>query len=387
MTANVLTINGGSSSLKFALFDRSDPPSRLASGRVERIGSGEARFVATGMGEDEDRHVDAIDQRGAVGAVIERIERTGGFANVAVVGFRIVHGGGKFNRPERVTAALVEELRKLVTCDPDHMPGEIGLIEAFRERFPNLPQVACFDTAFHQNLPRVARIVPIPRRYEALGVRRYGFHGLSYAYMMEELGRLGESGGRVILAHLGSGASLAAVRDGRCIDTSMGFTPASGLVMGTRSGDIDPGLVRFLATTEGVTADAFDDIVNHKSGLLGISETSADVRDLLTRQGSDSRAAEAIALFCYQAKKWIGAFAAALGGLDLLAFAGGVGENAPEIRRRICEGLEHLGIGLDTGRNESGSPLISADGGAAKVRVIKTDEEIMIAKAAAALLT
>ncbi len=191
-------------------------------------------------------------------------------------------------------------------------------------------------------MPRVAQIVPIPRRFEAAGVRRYGFHGLSYAYLMEELARVAgpeEARGRVILAHLGAGASLAAVRGGHSIDTSMGFTPASGLVMGTRTGDLDPGLVRFLSRAEGMTADQFDSLVNHESGLLGVSETSSDVRDLLARQNVDVRAAEAIELFCYQAKKWIGAFAAALGGLDTLVFAGGIGENAPEIRRRICEGL------------------------------------------------
>ena len=190
------------------------------------------------------------------------------------------------------------------------MPGEIELIEAFRNRDPDLPQVACFDTGFHHNMPRVAQIVPIPRRFEAAGVRRYGFHGLSFSYLMEELSRVAgpeEAQGRVILAHLGAGASLAAVREAIPIDTTMGFTPASGLVMGTRTGDIDPGLVRFLSRTEEMTADQFDHLVNHESGLLGVSETSPDVRDLLARQTVDVRAAEAIELFCYQAKKWIGA--------------------------------------------------------------------------------
>ena len=268
------------------------------------------------------------------------------------------------------------------------MPGEIELIEAFRNRDPDLPQVVCFDTAFHHDMPRVAQIVPIPRRFEAAGVRRYGFHGLSYAYLMEELARVAgpeEARGRVILAHLGAGASLAAVRDGHSIDTSMGFTPASGLVMGTRTGDLDPGLVRFLSRTEGMTADQFDSLVNHKSGLLGVSETSSDVRDLLARHNADVRAAEAIELFCYQAKKWIGAFAAALGGLDTLVFSGGIGENCAEIRRRICEGLAFLGIALDEGRNASSALLISTDQGPVKVRVIRTDEELIIAKAAARL--
>ena len=227
------------------------------------------------------------------------------------------------------------------------MPGEIELIEAFRNRDPDLPQVACFDTAFHHDMPRVAQIVPIPRRFEAAGVRRYGFHGLSYAYLMEELARVAgpeEARGRVILAHLGAGASLAAVQGGHSIDTTMGFTPASGLVMGTRTGDLDPGLVRFLSRAEGMTADQFDSLVNHESGLLGVSETSSDVRDLLARQNVDVRAAEAIELFCYQAKKWIGAFAAALGGLDTLVFAGGIGENA---RRDPPPDLRGTGIPRD----------------------------------------
>ena len=238
-------------------------------------------------------------------------------------------------------------------------------------------------------MPRVAQIVPIPRRYEAAGVRRYGFHGLSYEYLMEELARVAgpeEARGRVILAHLGSGASLAAVQGGHSIDTTMGFTPASGLVMGTRTGDLDPGLVRFLSQTEGMTADRFDNLVNHESGLLGVSETSSDVRDLLARQSDDVRAAEAIELFCYRAKKWIGAFAAALGGLDTLVFSGGIGENAPEIRRRICAGLGFLGIALDEGRNASSALLISTDRGPVKVRVIRTDEELIIARAATRLI-
>jgi acetate kinase len=321
--------------------------------------------------------------------LIDWLEREVGFTAVAAVGHRVVHGGSRYQEPERVTAELIEELREISPRDPDHLPGEIELIEAFRNRDPDLPQVACFDTAFHHDMPRVAQIVPIPRRFEAAGVRRYGFHGLSYAFLMEELARVAgpeEARGRVILAHLGAGASLAAVRGGHSIDTSMGFTPASGLVMGTRTGDLDPGLVRFLSRAAGMTADQFDNLVNHESGLLGVSETSSDVRDLLARQNADVRAAEAIELFCYQAKKWIGAFAAALGGLNTLVFAGGIGENAPEIRRRICAGLAFLGIALDENRNASSALLISTDRGPVKVRVIRTDEELMIAKATARLI-
>ncbi len=284
---------------------------------------------------------------------------------------------------------MLDELHRIRPYDPDHLPREIELIEAFRQRHPKLPQVACFDTAFHRTMPRVAKLLPIPRRYEAKGVQRYGFHGLSYAYLMEELARLGDPAatkGRVILAHLGNGASLAAVRDGKSIDTSMGFTPTAGLVMSTRSGDLDPGLALLPGAHRADDATQFHDMVNHESGLLGVSETSSDMRDLLARETKDVRAAEAVALFCYQAKKWIGAFAAALGGLDTLVFAGGIGENAPPIRERICDGLGFLGIELDRTRNAKNAPLISPDAGRVKVRVIRTDEELMIARSVTRVL-
>ena len=232
-------------------------------------------------------------------------------------------------------------------------------------------------------MPRVAKLLPIPRRFDAKGIQRYGFHGLSYAYLMEELARLGDPAaatGRVILAHLGNGASLAAVRDGKSMDTSMGFTPTAGLVMSTRSGDLDPGLAPYLARTEQMTTPQFYEIVNHRSGLLGVSEISSDMRDLLAQEAGDVRAAEAVALFCYQAKKWIGSFVAALGGLDTLVFAGGIGENSPLVRARICEGLSVLGIELNESRNAQSAGVISTNASRAKVRVLRTDEELMIAR-------
>jgi acetate kinase len=283
----------------------------------------------------------------------------------------------------------LDELHSISPYDPDHLPREIELIEAFRLRHPKLPQVACFDTAFHRTMPRVAKLLPIPRCYDAKGVQRYGFHGLSYSYLMEELKRLGDPAattGRVILAHLGNGASMAAVRDGKSIDTSMGFTPTAGLVMSTRSGELDPGLAPYLARTEHITTRQFYEMVNHKSGLLGVSEISSDMRDLLAQEPEDIRAAEAVALFCYQAKKWIGAFTAALGGLDTFVFAGGIGENAPPVRTRICEGLSALGIELDESRNAQSAGVISTDASPASVRVIRTDEELMIARSVCRLL-
>jgi acetate kinase len=305
------------------------------------------------------------------------------------VGHRVVHGGPKYNEAQRISAAIIEELRRLSPFDPQHLPGAIALIEAFQRRAPDLPQVACFDTAFHNDLPRVARILPIPRRYEEQGLRRYGFHGLSYAFLMEELARLAgpeTARGRVILVHLGNGASLAAVHEGRPMDTSMGFTPAAGVPMSTRSGDLDPGLGWYLARTENMSAEQFNEMVNSRSGLLGVSETSSDMRDLLQREKQDMRAAEAVALFCYQVKKWIGGFAAALGGLDTLVFAGGIGENAPTVRARICDGLEFLGIELDDNRNTANEGVISKDASRVAVRVIHTDEEVMIAKAVCRVL-
>ena len=381
----ILTINGGSSSIKFALFEASDSLRRILEGGIERIGLPEATLRVKGLNQADNfsQLVKAPDHTTAVGQLMDWIEERSGREALTAVGHRVVHGGPKYSKPQRITPEMVEELRRLSPFDPEHLPEEILLTEAFHRRFPDLPQVACFDTAFHHDLPRVARLLPIPRRYEAQGVKRYGFHGLSYAFLLGELARLAgteAAQARVILAHLGNGASLAAVHGGKSIDTSMGFTPAAGLVMSTRSGDLDPGLISFMARSEQMTAPQFDQMVNHESGLLGVSETSSDLRDLLAQEAGDVRAAEAVALFCYQAKKWIGSFAAALGGLDTLVFAGGIGENAPTVRARICDGLGFLGIELEEKRNAANEGVISADASRVAVRVIRTDEELMIAR-------
>jgi len=387
----VLTINGGSSSIKFALFEAEESLQRKLEGSVERIGLPGSSFSvkSIGGGESSSRQINAPDHAAAVEALMNWIEDRIQRGELSAVGHRVVHGGPNYSEPQRITPAMIEELHRLTPFDPQHLPGEILLTEAFHRRFPRLPQVACFDTAFHHDLPRVARLLPIPRRYETKGVRRYGFHGLSYAYLMEELVGLGDPAatqGRVILAHLGNGASLAAVRDGRSVDTSMGFTPTAGVPMSTRSGDLDPGLIWFLAQTEGMNAKQFNEMVNFQSGLLGVSETSSDMRDLLATEAEDVRAAEAVALFCYQAKKWIGAYAAALGGLDTLVFAGGIGENAPAVRDRICEGLGFLGIELNESHNAKAAEVISTDGSRVTVRVIRTDEELMIARSVCRVL-
>ena len=387
----ILTINGGSSSIKFALFEAGDSLLRILEGGIDRIGLPEATFRVKGEtpADNFSRLVTAPDHTVAVGALMDWIEERSGRDALTAVGHRVVDGGPKYSKPERITAEMVAELHRLSPFDPDHMPEELLLTEAFHHRFPHLPQVACFDTAFHHDLPRVAQLLPIPRRYEAQGVRRYGFHGLSYAFLTEELARLGDPAattGRVILGHLGNGASLAAVRDGKSVDTSMSFTPTAGVPMSTRSGDLDPGLVWYLARTEKMNAKQFNEMVNFQSGLLGISETSSDMRDLLNRETQDVRAAEAVAVFCYQVKKWIGGFAAALGGLDTLVFSGGIGENAPAVRARICDGLKFLGIELEEKRNARNDGVISAPSSRVAVRVIRTDEERMIAKTVCCVL-
>lgn len=321
--ACILTINGGSSSIKFALFEAGESLQRIVDGAISRIGLPGAMFRVKGVNQVDNftRSVTAPNHTAAVDVLMDWIEERIRRGELTVVGHRVVHGGPKYSEPQRITTEMVQELHQLQPFDPEHLPEEILLTEAFHRRFPSLLQVACFDTAFHHNLPRVAQQLPLPRRYETRGVRRYGFHGLSYAFLMEELARVTgpqAARGRVILAHLGNGASLAAVYGGESVDTSMGLTPTGGVPMSTRSGDLDPGLVWYLSRTEKVSAREFNEMVNFQSGLLGVSETSSDMLDLLGREAQDVRAAEAVALFCYQVKKWIGAFAAALGGVETL---------------------------------------------------------------------
>lgn len=382
----ILTINVGSSTIKFAVFEAGDSTLRMREGSLEWGGGTQAELRVKGP-DPEDTEVLSLpvsDHPAALNALMDWMEEHISRNTLAAVGHRLVHGGPNFSAPQRITPAMVNELRRLCPFDPEHMPAAIQLIEALHQRFPDLPQVACFDTPFHRDMPRVAQILPIPRRYEAKGVRRYGFHGLSYAFLMEELTRVAgteRAQGRILLAHLGNGASLAAVKDGKPVDTSMGFTPTAGVPMSTRSGDLDPGLAGYLAQTENMSTQQFNKMVNKESGLLGVSETSSDMRILLANETDDVRAAEAIALFCYQVKKCIGAFAAALGGLDVLVFAGGIGENAPVIRTRICEGLGWLGIDLADSKNMLNTGVISTGASRVAVRVMHTDEASIIVKA------
>jgi acetate kinase len=388
--ACILTINSGSSSIKFALYRANSSTDRIVSGKLERIGFPDSSLTI----KDKDGHsqkfpVKAPNHRAGGEFIITWLEKQFGFRSIIGIGHRVVHGGPKFTSPQRLTRELVHELNRLSPYDPEHLPSSLELMGLFHKHHPQVPQVACFDTAFHSQMPRVAKILPIPRRFDKKGVQRFGFHGLSYSYLMEELQRIGGSKvakGPIVLAHLGNGASMAAVRNGKGIDTTMGFTPAAGLPMSTRSGDLDPGLVWYLTRTENITGEKFHHMVHHESGLLGVSETSPDMRDLLAREKKDVRAAEAVAMFCYHARKWIGAFTAALGGLDTLVFAGGIGENAPVVRARICDGLEFLGLELDQKRNKFSAPIISTPGSKVTVRVIRTDEEIMLARSVARVL-
>ena len=386
----VLAINGGSSSIKFALYQVRGVLTQVLHGKIDRVGlrGTTLTFDDQRRRQQESRVIGDLDHGLAVTFLIDWLQQHLDLASLAAVGHRVVTGGARYFEAQRVTEELLVALRGISAYAPDHLPSELAVIERLRDRMPGLLQVVCFDTAFHRDLPSVAKMLAIPRRFQTRGVHRYGFHGLSYSYLMEELGRLSieEAQGRVILAHIGNGVSLAAVHGGRCVDTSMGFSPAAGVPMATRSGDLDPGLVWYLAHTEHLTAEQFQHMVNHESGLLGISETSADVRDLLSNEANDVRAAEAVALFCYQIRKCVGAFAAALGGLDTLIFAGGIGENAPVIRARICEDLSFLGLQLDAGRNATNDAVVSSHASRVAVRVMPTDEALMIVQATSRII-
>lgn len=381
---NILSINGGSSSIKFSLYKIKEPLELLFSGEIEHIGSKKAKLHYTDAATQQKIIIDikAANHEQAAAHLIAWLEKQAGFTSVSAIGHRIVHGM-KHTEPQLITGDLVNEFKKISAFDPEHLPEEIKLIELFKQRYPALKQVACFDTSFHTSMPRIAKLLSIPYRYFEMGIQRYGFHGLSYAYLLEELELLaGKEAVRqkIILAHLGNGASLAAVNDGKSVDTSMGFTPTSGLPMGTRSGDLDPGVALYLMQQEKVSPQKFGYLVNHESGLLGISGTSADMRDLINTEYTNVRAAEAIEFFCYQTKKWIGSFTAVLNGLDSLVFSGGIGEHVPEIRSKICDSLAFLGIELDEINNMNNETVISKDTSKVKVYVIKTNEELMIAK-------
>lgn len=378
----LLIINGGSSSIKFSLYEANTLPEQVLYGAIENIGSEGTKLLFTDtVNQHHTIEMDTGGQDAAAVFLADWLAKQKSIAALKAIGHRIVHGMAHTD-PELITPQLLDELKKISAYDPDHLPAEIKLVEIFETRFPGIQQIACFDTAFHTTMLPAAKLLPLPRKFTDNGIRRYGFHGLSYAYLVQELKRIAgdeTANGRVVLAHLGSGASLAAVKNGKSIDTSMGFTPVSGIPMSTRTGDLDPGVAWYIMQTGNYSPEQFSHLINHESGLLGISGTSADMKELLSSQHTDSRAADAVELFCYQAKKWVGSFAAALGGIDTLIFAGGIGERAPEIRSRICNGLQFLGIELDETGNKNNEPVISPPNSRISVRVMKTNEALMMA--------
>jgi len=388
---NILCINGGSSSIKFSVYEVDGEELRVGlKGKIDKIGLDGASLTFGDRLTKEEGRV-ALREGGmkeAANFLMDWLEGRVGVSGFSAIGHRVVHGGTR-RQPAVIDDALLAELDRISGYDPDHLPGEIGLIRLIRERDADMRQVACFDTAFHATLSRVARLLPLPGRYEEAGLQRYGFHGLSYSYIAEELIRIAGpevATGRVIMAHLGSGASLAAVKDGQSVDTTMGFTPTGGIMMGTRSGDLDPGAIWWILQQEGLGAAQLSDLVNHQSGLLGISGISSDMQDLLACESGDAAAADAVGMFCYQVKKAIGAFAAVLGGLDALVFTGGIGENSPAVRSRVCAGLEFLGIELDQWSNENNAVWIFRRDRPVGVYCIPTDEERVIAQQTIKLL-
>jgi len=384
-TPVILCLNSGSSSLKFTLYQLGETETLLATGAIERIGLPEGRLWIRGADQKlliETHHEFPIHSA-AVDMAFAELEQLS-LPQPVAVGHRLVHGGPEHITPERVTPELIVSLSRLIAFAPLHLPGEIQGIEGVTARFPHLPQVACFDTAFHQRMPELARRFPLPRPLWDEGLRRYGFHGLSYEYIVETLGNAAQ--GRTIIAHLGNGASLAAVRDGQPHDTTMGFTPTGGFMMGTRSGDLDPGILLYLLNEKRYDARQIEQLVNHEAGLLGVSGVSSDMKTLLEKRGDNPHAAQAVEMFCYHLRKHIGALTAVLGGLDTLVFTGGIGERAAPVRWEVCHGLEYLGIHLDPERNALHADPISASHSSCVVRVIPTNEDLMIARHTRALI-
>lgn len=376
----ILAINSGSSSVKFALFGNTAALPRLWSGAVERIGLANSSFHASG-GEQPVAAGAIRDHEAAMQLVLEAVERQSRERSLSAVGHRVVHGGAEFAEPAIVDAAMLARLDRLVPLAPLHLPHNLAGIAVVCKNRPDLAQIACFDTAFHQTLTRLATLTALPREYYGRGIRRYGFHGLSYEYVVEALRRDGADVDheRVIVAHLGNGASMCAVAGGRSVETTMGFSALGGLPMGTRCGDLDPGIVLYLADQLGMPIRRVEKLLYEESGLLGISGLSRNMQDLLAK-GDDPAASEAVEFFCLQARKHVGALAAALGGIDRLVFTGGIGANAPAVRAKICAGLEFLGIALDAARNTSGVRVISSAGAQVVVQAFDTDEELVIAR-------
>jgi acetate kinase len=378
MAPVILSLNGGSSSLKFAVYRLSDTAEdRIFSGAVEAIGepTGKAWLRAGDAVLSEEKGT-FPDHPSAVKAMFAALRKQS-VEKLAAAGHRIVHGGPKFAAPQLIDEKMKEALKELVPFAPLHLPNQVEMIEAVASHFPDLPQVACFDTAFHSRMPEVAQRLALPRELWEQGIKRYGFHGLSYEYVVGRLG--GALGQRAIIAHLGNGASMVALKDGIPMDTSMGLTPTGGFMMGTRSGDLDPGVIIHLMKA-GYSADQLETLVDYQAGLLGVSGQTSDMKILLQKSQNDPAAAMAVRMFAYQVQKFVGGFAAVLNGLDTLVFTGGIGERGAAVRAQICDGLEYLGVALDASANGRNAEVISPAVSKCTVRVIQTDEGLVIAR-------
>jgi acetate kinase len=378
MEQTILCLNGGSSSLKFAVYRLSGAlEEKIFSGAVEAIGQSTGKaWLRSGDKALREESGKFPNHTAAIKKMFAAL-REQGVEKLAAAGHRIVHGGPKFTTPQLIDARLKQALKELIPFAPLHLPSQVAIIEAVEAHFPDLPQVACFDTAFHSGMPEVAQRFALPQELWEQGIRRYGFHGLSYEYVVSKLGR--ELGRRAIIAHLGNGASMVALKDGLPMDTSMGLTPTGGFMMGTRSGDLDPGVLIHLLKA-GYSADRLEQLVDHEAGLLGVSGQTSDMKALLQKSQTDKGARMAVEMFAYQARKFIGAYAAVLNGLDTLVFTGGIGERAAEVRISMCSGLEYLGIALDTQANCRNAEVISLPASKCKVRVVQTDEDLMIVR-------
>ncbi len=381
----ILTINSGSSSLKFSIYRMESEENLLRTGELSRIGMPEGDFeIRDGNGRKLlDKSFEIKNHDSAIQMLFNWMQEDNPDRNLNGIGHRLVHGGKEFREPLRLEERHIHQLEALTPLAPEHLPHEIKAIKVIFNKFPDISQVACFDTGFHRHMPKISQMYPLSAELWDSDIRRYGFHGLSYEYIMQELEKeLGDSvkKQKIIIAHLGNGASMAAVKEGKSIDTTMGFTPAGGLMMGTRSGDLDPGVLVYLEKEKNYSVSDINRLVNEQAGLIGVSGKSSSMKDLLDKEETDTHSREAIELFCYQALKYLGAMTAVLGGLDILVFTGGIGENSPEIRERISQKADFLAIDINSKKNSSNEAVISSDESPVNVRVIKTDEELMIAR-------
>ena len=379
----VLIVNAGSSSVKLTVWSLTPKFEEVASGSIEKIGQGKPELTFAGKTEDISK-VEVMNHAQAANLLYKKVAGTLEQQDISVVAHRIVSGGEELTKTTELTKDVIQKIESLSALHPLHIGAELGLVDAFSKILPKAKQLACFDTAFSSSLPTVAKLLPIPRKYYEKGVRRYGFHGLAYQEVLVGLRKYygGKVPAKIIAAHLGNGVSLAAILNGNPIDTTMSFTPASGIPMSSRSGDLDPGILMYLQRLEGFTPEALSKLINEESGLLGMSELSSDMKVLLEQEDEDQKAHEAVDVFCYQVKKTIGAYAAALGGVDAIVFSGGMGENAPKIRARVCQGLEYLGVKLGEHLNKNGEKLISDVDSGVDVFVLRVDEAVTMAEEA-----